>query len=148
MENMGDAALRMQNDPACPDKWPNIQAGVKHISFFQEVFDRFNVTRLLDLGCGMCGVATVAGAAGYESFGMDDLDDDWHREHRDELREFLNRYNVNFTQGDLYDIPYPFEEASYDAVILKGVIEHFHHSPKPVLDEAVRLLNPGGGCLL
>lgn len=45
-------------------------------------------------------------------------------------------------QGDV-DEPLPFEEASFDGVVLKDLLEHVKE-PTAVVAEAVRVLRPGG----
>lgn len=44
--------------------------------------------------------------------------------------------------GDITDLKYP--DGSFDAYISLGVIEHFEHGPQQALEEAHRILKPGG----
>jgi len=48
--------------------------------------------------------------------------------------------------GDITDLK--FEDNSFDAYISLGVIEHFEHGPEKALEEAHRILKPGGLALV
>ncbi len=45
---------------------------------------------------------------------------------------------------DIEREPLPMASGSTDVVIFSDVIEHLHHSPKPALEEMMRILRPGG----
>ncbi|MFZ3090382.1 MAG: class I SAM-dependent methyltransferase [Nitrospirota bacterium] len=80
---------------------------------------RHQKEKILDLGCGN---RKVAGAIGVDCIG----------------------YPVVDVVHDLNQFPYPFEDASFDAVVLNHVIEHLEDIPH-TLNEVQRLLKSGGG---
>ncbi len=48
---------------------------------------------------------------------------------------------------DIERDPFPMDSESTDVVIFADVIEHLHHSPKPALEEIMRILRPGGAVI-
>jgi SAM-dependent methyltransferase len=49
---------------------------------------------------------------------------------------------------DILRDPFPVESAQADCVLFGDVIEHLIHSPKPALLEILRVLKPGGVCIV
>jgi SAM-dependent methyltransferase len=100
---------------------------------------------LLDIGCGALDKTTVLQKMGYESFGCDDFQDPWHRQQKnlDPILEYANKCGVQVqVQGDDYVIPW--DEGSFDVILMVNVIEHLHESPRKFLNSAGSYLREGG----
>jgi SAM-dependent methyltransferase len=94
---------------------------------FTRHFDRGD--RLLDVGCGSAWLGNhFDHYTGIEASA-------------EETARAVAR-GLNVVQGDAND-PLPFEDASFDAVMLKDVLEHLQH-PVSAVREVHRVLRPGG----
>jgi SAM-dependent methyltransferase len=94
---------------------------------FTRHFDRGD--RLLDVGCGSAWLGThFDHYTGLEASA-------------EETARAVAR-GLNVVQGDAND-PLPFEDASFDAVMLKDVLEHLQN-PVSAVREVHRVLRPGG----
>ncbi len=54
--------------------------------------------------------------------------------------------DLPFVAGDLRNLPFP--DGALDVHLSFGVIEHYVDGPGPLLEEALRVLRPGGGLIL
>jgi 2-polyprenyl-3-methyl-5-hydroxy-6-metoxy-1,4-benzoquinol methylase len=106
---------------------------LKKISSFMG-FDTKNKKKFLDIGCSFGGFIKCAEDAGFDAYGLD-------------VSEFASTYareklglkNVlcgNFTKG-IYDDDF------FDVITMIEVIEHVKN-PKETIDEAYKILKPGG----
>lgn len=84
--------------------------------------------RLLDLGCGKAPLLGI-----YSEFVDEAVKVDWGASHGDEFLDLEHDINE----------PLPFEDASFDTVILSDVLEHLRE-PALCLEEIFRILTPGG----
>jgi 2-polyprenyl-3-methyl-5-hydroxy-6-metoxy-1,4-benzoquinol methylase len=94
--------------------------------------------RLLDWGCGYGQLSHMLKQRGVDVTSME-----WHPTEPEGTVRPLERYPdviATFTQ-DPVKLPYP--DASFDAVLSMGVLEHVQR-PEDSLDELRRLLTPGG----
>lgn len=96
--------------------------------------------RVLDAGCGTAyGTAMLAAGGAAEVVGVD-IAEGVLESARPEMPEA-----VELVAGDLRDLE--LEDGRFDLVVCFEVIEHFHE-PQKVLDELVRVLEPGGVLLV
>ncbi len=93
-------------------------------------------TRLLDLGTGEGNLAKQAKDKGFEVIAQD----------ADQSR-FRYKGEIEFRQGDLNNEDLPFEEKSFDCVVMLEVIEHLKN-PYFVLREINRVLKAEGVLIL
>lgn len=90
--------------------------------------------RVADLGCGSGVFSDLLQRAGFHCVGLD-------------ISPKLiaigkSKYpNVEFVEGDVEHLPFP--EASFDGVLLSGIIHHFP-DPSHCAAEVFRVLRPGG----
>jgi len=102
---------------------------------------------LCDLG-GYFGIlAAAAGELGYSVAVVDSYEGLTAdpRTH-DDLHGWWKARSIATYDCDLQDpdLRLPFADASFDAITLLAVIEHFPHTPRLVLEEARRVLRPDG----
>lgn len=98
--------------------------------YFRDVTRHFAPdARLLDIGCGTGWIAKH-----FDDYVGIDGSPDAVRRARD-----LGR---NVQQGDVTE-PLPFYDATFDAVVMKDLLEHVLH-PDALVREASRVLRPGG----
>lgn len=88
--------------------------------------------RVADLGCG-CGMTAVRLADKYDVVGLD---------MSDSAIDFCKQRGVSVLKGFLPD-SIPFEDGSFDAVLMLDVLEHVERDADSVR-AAARLLRPGG----
>ena len=127
---------------------------------------RFNLKQLLpllpangsvlDLGAGSGVMSLAFQAAGaqvtvadnWRPYSAEDTDLEKPSMHnmgnRDQILERYRRHNIHTIETDLLKGSLPVEDESFDIVIILAVIEHFPGSPRKILEEAKRVLKPGG----
>ena len=88
--------------------------------------------RVADLGCGSGAFTALLARAGYDCVGLDisaKLIAVGRRKHPD----------IEFLEGDIEHLPFP--DASFDGVLLSGVVHHFP-DPSRCAAEVFRVLRP------
>jgi ubiquinone/menaquinone biosynthesis C-methylase UbiE len=92
-------------------------------------------SKIVEAGCGIGGWVKIIQSMGHNVVGID-----WYDHIVKAARETDPTLNVE--QGDILNLRYP--DATFDAYISLGVIEHFEEGPQKALKEALRVLKPGG----
>lgn len=108
---------------------------------YEELFDfvvgrlKDNDARILDVGCALGGFLNYMETKGYfNTFGID------------MIKAYVDKANKeNIKLGNVYNIP--FEDNSFDLVILDQVLEHLAN-PRLAMKEIRRVLDKGGLCLI
>lgn len=101
---------------------------------------------LLDIGCGPMNVTAVFARLGYDCAAVDDLSDPWHLlgDNRNAIEQFATEEGIRFHRHEPPDYGIPFDQASFDIVLLKDVVEHLHESPRNLLNAAFTMAHEGG----
>ncbi len=99
---------------------------------------------VLDFGAGPCDITAVISNLGYKCYAVDDLSDGWHGygDNYKKISSFVSSVGIEFIESDGTDLP--FNDSMFDMIMLHDVIEHFHESPRLILNKLLRLLKPGG----
>lgn len=112
-------------------------------------------SKVLDIGAGHGAMsvalrstgAAVTAADNWVPYAMDDTGRDpaMHRTgKRESILKRFEDHGVHVLETDLLKDTLPLENESFDLAIILAVIEHFPGSPKKILEEAKRVLKPGG----
>jgi SAM-dependent methyltransferase len=107
-----------------------------HGWFFRRNLERGG--RVLEAGCGTGLWVRRLNDRGYRTVGLDYAC-------KSLLRSKRIAPDLPLVTGDLRQLPYP--HATFDAYVSFGVIEHFRDGPASILQEAYRVLKPGGKIL-
>lgn len=92
-------------------------------------------SRILDAGCGLGEWTVFLGQQGFEVVGIDLIPE--------VVEELTRRFPAHqFVRGDIRQTG--FEAGSFDACFSWGAFEHFENGIGDCLDEARRVLRPGG----
>lgn len=102
------------------------------------IFEKFlngSKARILEGGCGFGAWCEWFEKRGHSIIGI---------EYDENIVSRAQKYksDIAVELGDITKLNYPDNE--FDAYISLGVIEHFEHGPEEALEEAYRILKPGG----
>ncbi len=109
---------------------------------------------LVDLGPGLSAFGAVAAALGMQVTLIDDYGGggavDVKRRDITErfITGFRERLGGRVEEMDFVSQPLPLADASVDVITCFHSLEHWHHSPKPLFREIVRVLKPGGHLII
>src|SRR5262245_51874666 len=110
------------------------EASARIVAAFIELTGLKPPARVADLGCGSGAFTTLLARAGYDCFGLDIS--------AKLLTVGRNKHpGIGFVAGDIEQLP--FRDASFDGVLLSGVVHHFP-DPTRCATEVFRVLRPGG----
>jgi SAM-dependent methyltransferase len=101
-----------------------------------------------DLGGGSGLLAAGCALLGLETWSVTPLSSSTQTSEDQEAVDLQRRLGVRVLEGDVRQFGAAFEEASLDVVSCIDGIVRWHHSARPVLAEAFRVLKPGGRLLL
>jgi SAM-dependent methyltransferase len=100
--------------------------------------------KILDFGAGLCDKSALAQRGGYSVVAYDDFGNPLALHQpafRERIVDFAARANVELhgANGAL-----PFDAESFDMVMMHGVIEHLHDSPRELINDLVERLKSDG----
>lgn len=127
---MNDARTLYERQPLCD------QIFRRQAQCFDRLMKQRHDARILDVGAGDGTMIKLLQDLGYRDVSGIDLDGD-------NCQRARERLNVNVEQADFLDL----SEAGWDAISLWAVIEHLK-SPRQYVEQAYRLLKPGGMFIL
>lgn len=101
--------------------------------------------KVLDFGSGPCDKTALFSLVGMDVTAFDTLEDTWHtmEGNREKILDFAKNVGIDF-RLPRQDSPLPFMEETYDVIMSHDVLEHFHSSPRPLLNTILQCLKPGG----
>lgn len=127
------------------DKWKSHylsehERGRSIVSLLRERVPRISIQgmRVLDVGCGDAGVAIAFAEAGAQAYGIEPFEPSVAR---GQVRAEEHGVAVDLRVGVGERLPY--EDASFDVVLLDNVLEHVEDRER-TLDEVRRVLRPQG----
>ena len=103
-------------------------------------FKKYQVKKVLDLGCGSGWLTIFISKYGFDVTGIDiakpaiELGKIWAKE---------DNASVNFLVGDILNLP--FKDGTFDAIVCNSVLEHFRLDQAEVLLEKVHTILREGG---
>ncbi len=102
--------------------------------------------RIVELGSAPGDQIAALAHLGYEATSVDlgVASDAWGGHQQGRMHELLRESGVTHVEWNLEDTPYPFADASFEAVLMTEVFEHLREYPLRALEEARRLLREGG----
>ena len=75
---------------------------------------------------------------------LDAAADEWGTGEQGRMQRMLADHDVRFIRWDLEVTPYPLDDDAFDVVLMTEVYEHLREYPIRSLQEARRILRPGG----
>ncbi len=128
----GDQALRLCDAPR-----------------FAEVAEWIGEARsVLDIGGGYSALSLLLAGLGKRVTVLDDFSHAYFSERLDHRRLVLDAGVELVEQDAVSGEPLPFPDSSFQAVTSLDSMEHWHHSPRRLFHEVVRVLAPGGVFIL
>ena len=116
-------------------KYHSMDNNVQKSPLLKEIFRTYNKgSKLLEAGCGKGQWVVYLHQKDYDILGVDFA--------KDTIKELQKKHKRLFEYGDVRNLKE--KSNSFDGYLSFGVIEHFPEGPKPILDEAFRILKPGG----
>ncbi|MBL7156544.1 MAG: class I SAM-dependent methyltransferase [Candidatus Omnitrophica bacterium] len=101
-------------------------------------------SKILDFGCGACDKTAIYNRMGYVCYGCDDLKDGWHLEgdNKELIKDFVRKENINFLE--ITDENLPYNDNTFDGILITDVMEHLHDSPRDLLNKLISKLKING----
>jgi SAM-dependent methyltransferase len=101
---------------------------------------------IVELGAAPGDQSVGLARAGYRVTAVDlgEASDAWGTQAEGTMATVLADAGVGLLIWDLEQLPYPLADESFDAVLLTEVLEHLREYPLRTLEEARRILRPGG----
>ncbi len=116
---------------------------VERVAFHVEQVHRPGA-RLADLGGGIGLFSPACAALGMRTWLVDDFQDSVNHEHPIDELGIHAGYGVRVVASDVRHWGEHFADESLDVVTSFDSLAHWHHSPRPVFQQAFRVLVPGG----
>ena len=109
---------------------------------------------LLDLGGGTNTANLVLARLGMRVVVVDIFEQYWNSHFASggmaQVRRLFDQEHVTLVDADILSFDYRsyFANSMFDVIASFNCFEHLHHSPKPMLDNCLALLRPGGAVVL
>ncbi len=123
------------------DQYPSVEFYKRFeqgdLNIYSKIFPRHlpRQGKIIEAGCGRAQYVVALRARGYDCEGIDTA--------ASTVGMINERYpDLPVSLGDVLDLEY--ESSSISAYISLGVVEHFQEGPQRALEEAFRVLEPGG----
>jgi SAM-dependent methyltransferase len=100
--------------------------------------------RIIELGTAPGDQIAGLARSGYDATSLDLGEAEWESGPAGRFRALLEEAGVHHIDWDLDNVPYPLEDATFDAAVMTEVLEHLREYPARSLAEVARILKPGG----
>ena len=100
---------------------------------------------VLDFGAGPCDKTALFAKAGMRVTAFDTLNDSWVKKdnNRQKILDFATGFGIDYILPSEQDHS-PWASKKYDVIMSHDVLEHFHSSPRILLNKLLECLKPGG----
>lgn len=100
---------------------------------------------VLDFGAGPCDKTALFAKVGMSVTAFDTLNDSWVKKdnNRKKILDFAVDCGVDYLLPSEQDAS-PWDSKTYDVIMSHDVLEHFHSSPRILLNKLLERLKPGG----
>jgi len=100
---------------------------------------------VLDFGAGPCDKTALFASVGMRVTAFDTLNDSWVRKdnNRQKILDFAASFEIDYKLPTAEN-PSPWASKRYDVIMSHDVLEHFHSSPRILLNKLLECLKPGG----
>lgn len=100
---------------------------------------------VLDFGAGPCDKTALFAKVGMNVTAFDTLNDSWVKQdnNRQKILDFAAGFGIDY-QLPTDENRFPFMEKKFDVIMSHDVLEHFHSSPRILLNKLLECLKPGG----
>ena len=143
------AYIEPMSEPSSSPSWP---AEEERYQYIRDVLAREcpPPRRLLELGAAPGALTLSLSRQGYDVTAVDlgEALDGWGDQAEGAMTSAFTERGIQLLARDLESVPYPFDDETFDVVLLTEVIEHLRDYPARVVGEARRLLKPGGLLLI
>ncbi|MBA2517593.1 MAG: class I SAM-dependent methyltransferase [Solirubrobacterales bacterium] len=101
---------------------------------------------VIELGAAPGEQSIALAKAGYQVTAVDigEFSDEWEEAPEGTMVQRFGEAGVDLILWNLEQTPYPLPDGSFDAVVMTEVFEHMRDYPVRSLEEAHRILKPGG----
>lgn len=101
--------------------------------------------RVLDFGAGPCDKTALFELVGFNVTAFDTLEDAWHQldDNQEKILEFADLLGIEYLLPS-EDRPLPFLGEMFDVVMIHDVLEHWHSSPRVILNKLLGCLRSEG----
>lgn len=100
---------------------------------------------VLDFGAGPCDKTAMFSLTGMNVTAFDTLEDAWHKldGNDQKILDFAESVGINYSLPTETD-PLPFLTSQFDVLMSHDVLEHFHSSPRVLMNKILQCLKPNG----
>ena len=101
--------------------------------------------KILDFGAGPCDKTAMFSYVGFDITAFDDFQDYWHKleGNKEKILPFARSTGIDYYLPD-EDGGFTFPNKQYDALMMHGVVEHLHDSPRELLNRLLTYVRPNG----
>ena len=101
--------------------------------------------KILDFGAGPCDKTAMFSLYGYKVTAFDTLEDAWHKleGNKEKILKFSKQVNIDYILPSK-NSEMPFMNQTYDVIMSHDVFEHFHKSPRVILNKLLTRLKDSG----
>lgn len=145
IDELGDFDLAAESDGTQPPSRYLHDHRHEYVRTVQDVATHLQETgasagRILEIGSFFGVVSMSLARLGFEIVALDIPE---YIQNEEQLQRF-SRLGITSASIQLQDYLLPFEDESFDAVIMCEVLEHLNFNPLPLLKEINRVTKPGG----